>query len=43
MELVVIDIDSFDYQVLQYISKSGKKVLIYRIEIAHHIPPPYKY
>jgi len=43
IELVVIDLDAYDYQILELLVATRQTVLIYRVEVAQHIPPPYKY
>ncbi|CAD7932680.1 unnamed protein product [Amoebophrya sp. A120] len=43
IEYVILDLDSYEYQVLEFLQKTRQTVLIYRLEIAQHFPPPYKY
>lgn len=43
IELVVLDIDSYEYQILDAIENSGTKVLMYYLEVSMQFPPPYKY
>eukprot|EP00392_Amoebophrya_sp_AT5.2_P009946 g9977.t1 len=43
IEYVILDLDAYDYQVLEFLVSSRQPVLIYRVELAQHFPPPYKY
>ncbi|CAD7956748.1 unnamed protein product [Amoebophrya sp. A25] len=43
IELVVLDLDGYDYQILETLVASRQTVLVYRVEVAQHFPPPYKY
>lgn len=44
IELVVIDLDAFDFQILEFLVRDvTEKVLVFRLEVAQHFPPPYKY